>query len=80
MQAAPTEIDLIKDTIEVLTNSTAPPEEVLLALEALQSLLEPIDNANGKPAQGCTICTGANQGCCGPREHSSKVCVRVFIG
>lgn len=47
MQAAPTEIDLIKDTIDVLTNSSAPPEEVLLALEALQSLVEPIDNANG---------------------------------
>ncbi|KAL3148863.1 hypothetical protein ABBQ32_001736 [Trebouxia sp. C0010 RCD-2024] len=46
MQAAPTEIDLIKDTIDVLTNSSAPPEEMLMALEALQSLVEPIDNAN----------------------------------
>ena len=48
MQSAPTEIDLMKDTIYVLTNSSAPPEEVLLALEALQSLVEPIDNANGR--------------------------------
>lgn len=47
MQAAPTEIDLIRDTIGVLTNSTAPSEEILIALEALQSLVEPIDNANG---------------------------------
>ena len=47
MQSAPTEIDLMQDTIGVLTNSTAPPEEILLALEALQSLVEPIDNANG---------------------------------
>lgn len=47
MQAAPTEIDLVKDTIGVLTNSTAPSEEILIALEALQSLMEPIDNANG---------------------------------
>ena len=52
MQSAPTEIDLMKDTIYVLTNSSAPPEEVLLALEALQSLVEPIDNANGR--QTCT--------------------------
>lgn len=48
MQSAPTEIDLMKDTIYVLTNSSAPTEEVLLALEALQSLVEPIDNANGR--------------------------------
>ena len=48
MQSAPTEIDLMKDTIAILTNSSAPAEEVLLALEALQSLVEPIDNANGK--------------------------------
>lgn len=47
MQAAPTEIDLIRDTIDVLTNSSAPPEETLIALVALQSLVEPIDNANG---------------------------------
>ncbi|KAL0022481.1 hypothetical protein WJX79_009954 [Trebouxia sp. C0005] len=46
MQSAPTEIDLMKDTIAILTNSTTPAEEVLLALEALQSLVEPIDNAN----------------------------------
>lgn len=50
MQAAPTEIDLISDTVDVLTNSSAPPEEILMALEALQSLVEPIDNANSKPA------------------------------
>lgn len=56
MQAAPTEIDLIKDTIDVLTNSSAPPEEMLMALEALQSLVEPIDNANGKLAHGCVVC------------------------
>ncbi|DBB09552.1 TPA: hypothetical protein ACH3X3_008110 [Trebouxia sp. C0006] len=46
MQSAPTETDLMKDTIAILTNSSAPAEEVLLALEALQSLVEPIDNAN----------------------------------
>lgn len=57
MQAAPTEIDLIKDTIDVLTNSSAPPEEILIAMEVLQSLVEPIDNANGKLAHGCIWCT-----------------------
>lgn len=51
MQSAPTEIDLMQDTIGVLANSSAPPEEVLLALEALQSLVEPIDNANGQPSE-----------------------------
>ncbi len=48
MQSAPTEIDLMKDTIDILTNSSAPSDEVLLALEALQALVEPIDNANGE--------------------------------
>ena len=48
MQSAPTEIDLMKDTIAVLTNGSTPLEEVLLALEVLQSLVEPIDNANGQ--------------------------------
>ena len=48
MQSGPSEADLIRDTIEVLTNSSAPEHEVLLALEALQVLVEPIDNANGK--------------------------------
>ena len=47
MQSAPTELDLMRDTIGVLANGSAPPEEILLALEALQSLVEPIDNANG---------------------------------
>ena len=64
MQSAPTEIDLMKDTIYTLTNSSAPLEEVLLALEVLQSLVEPIDNANGKhtcphahvAAVGCQAC------------------------
>lgn len=46
MQSAPSEADLMRDTIEVLTNSSAPEHEVLLALEALQVLVEPIDNAN----------------------------------
>lgn len=47
MQAAPSEADLMKDTIGVLSNSSAFTEEVLIALEALQVLVEPIDNANG---------------------------------
>ena len=51
MHSAPTEIDLMKDTIDTLTNSSAPPEETLIALEALQSLVEPIDNANGRQSK-----------------------------
>ena len=48
MQSAPSEADLMRDTIDVLTNSSAPEHEVLLALGALQVLVEPIDNANGE--------------------------------
>lgn len=58
MQGAPTETDLIKETIDVLTNSSAPIEEILVALEALQSLIEPIDNANSK-----SICIWCSQHC-----------------
>lgn len=48
MQLAPSEADLMKDAIAVLRNDSTPSEEVLMALEALQVLVEPIDNANGR--------------------------------
>ena len=63
MKAAPTEIDLIKDTIGVLTNGSAPSEEILIALEALQSLVEPIDNANGEPTPWLCTCICPQRAC-----------------
>lgn len=46
MQSAPSETDLMKDAIAGLKNDSTPTEELLMALEALQVLVEPIDNAN----------------------------------
>ena len=53
MQSAPTETDLMKDAISVLTNDSTPVEELLMALEALQILVEPIDNANSTVHMPC---------------------------
>ncbi|KAA6425480.1 MAG: hypothetical protein FRX49_04378 [Trebouxia sp. A1-2] len=60
MQSAPTEIDLMKDTIAILTNSTTPAEEVLLALEALQSLLLVQDSTSVQAAAAFVLGTAAS--------------------
>ena len=48
MQSMPTETELMKDAIAVLVNTSTPAQEALVALEAIQVLVEPIDNANGE--------------------------------
>ena len=72
MQAAPSEADLIKDTVDVLTKRSAPEEEVLVALEALQILVEPIDYANGESKglclETCLLCS------CDQTQDKSPAC------
>jgi hypothetical protein len=44
----PSELDLVREALEVVKDSGASHEEKQQALEALLVLLEPIDNANGE--------------------------------
>lgn len=53
MQSAPSETDLLKDAIAVLKSASTPAEELVMALEAMQVLVEPIDNANGTSDLSC---------------------------
>jgi hsp70-interacting protein len=55
----PTETDVIKAALETLTKGEASPDDWLGALNMLQPLLEPIDNANGVP---CLIPKSSEQG------------------
>ena len=45
----------MKDAISVLTNDSTLVEELLMALEALQVLVEPIDNANSTVHTACLM-------------------------
>ncbi len=48
MDGQVTELQLMKESIALLLQSNASAEERLEALQTLQSLVEPIDNANGQ--------------------------------
>ncbi|KAF5838370.1 armadillo-type protein, partial [Dunaliella salina] len=52
MNSQPSETDLIKEVVAMLEDPELSPEDTLQALEALQVLVEPIDNANNMKVLG----------------------------